>query len=208
MTKEATKDNPKSIIFVCKDFKALRFSLHHFRDNHCHFASLAIAPSNLNHFGRCYANVYVHLHCSAIQSLSSPVIVGTYLHSWWVLLCYLPFKHPCLSQIFQRDCLRVNKPRLGEISLFKLSYSLRECFLLVWHLFFFFVASGLSLLKLEAQRQIDEESSVLSEHLPISVSFIFPSLLETVLRALFAFQLLPNIVQMVLMSHHCRSFIF
>lgn len=72
-----------------------------------------------------------------------------------------------------------------------------------------FLASGLPLFKTGGTKpQIDEESSVLSEHLPISVSFIFPSLSEALLRALFAFQLLPNIVQMVLMSHHCRSFIF
>ena len=40
------------------------------------------------------------------------------------------------------------------------------------------------------------------------MSFIFFPLLGSLLRTLFAFPLLPNIDQMVLMSHHCRSFIF
>lgn len=134
----------------------------------------------------------------ACQPLSSSFIAGTYLHSWLVLLCHLLFRHPCLSQMSPKACLSISKPRLGWISL--QTVVLPETV--------FFLPLGCPFSKLDAPKQIDQESSILSKRLLGSMSFIFSSLLETLLRALFAFQLLPNIVQMVLMSHHCRSFIF
>lgn len=143
--KAATKDNPKSVIFFSPEgFKALRFSLHRVQCHHCYFTSLAVAPSSLNHFGRCCADTQAHLHCPACRPLSSSITAGAYLQSWWVLLCYLPFKHPCPSQISQRASQSVSKPRLGGISPFKLSHSLRECF---W---VFFSPLGCPFSKLEA----------------------------------------------------------
>lgn len=81
--KAAAKDNPKSVIFFFPEgFKALRFSLHRVRCHHCYLTSLAVAPSSLNHFGRCCADTLVHLHCPACQPLSSSITAGAYLQSW------------------------------------------------------------------------------------------------------------------------------
>lgn len=126
------------------------------------------------------------------------------LHNWLALMYYLQLQLFCASVRFPCKApfsLNLYKPRLvnpsSNVRLPKYPESFFTCLWL--HLF--------DLSNIEA----DQNCSAFSKHDLTCwrvASFICSSLLELHLKIVFAFRLLPNIVQMVWMSHHCRPFIF